>query len=110
MEDKKLLGSWGEKFATAVLYQQGYEILDTNFRCRMGEVDIVCRKDDSIVFVEVKTREGDGLIRPCLAVNREKQRRIRLVATRYMQMKKLYHYNVRFQVIEILFNQIQDAF
>ncbi len=110
MEDRKLIGGWGERFATAVLYQQGYEIMETNYRCKIGEVDIVCSKDDCIYFVEVKTRKDDGAFRLCLAVNKDKQRRIRLTAIRYMQSRRLYGYNVRFQVIEILFNQIQDAF
>ncbi|MGE9874793.1 YraN family protein [Hornefia butyriciproducens] len=110
MTDKKLLGTGGENFAAAVLYAQGYDILQRNFRCRIGEIDIVCRKDDCIFFVEVKTRTSLIGGRPAEAVDPGKQRRMRGVASYYLMTHDLADCRVSFQVFEIMVNQIRDAF
>ena len=54
------LGQWGERQARVHLEAKGYAVVASNFRCRAGEIDIVARQGDEFVFVEVKTRRGDG--------------------------------------------------
>ena len=56
MKDKKLLGYYGEELAAGMLYAQGYDILERNYRCRFGEADIICRNNEELFVVEVKTR------------------------------------------------------
>src|SRR6266513_191973 len=71
------LGSRGEKLACRFLRRNGYKVLYRNFRGRSGgEIDIVCREKDTLVFVEVKTRTREDFGRPLDAVNRAKQQRI----------------------------------
>jgi len=59
--NKQEKGNWGEELACHFLAQKGYVILERNFRSRFGELDIVARDDDTLVFVEVRTRRGDFL-------------------------------------------------
>ena len=58
---RQQLGTFGERVAKAHLESNGYRVLETNFRVREGEVDIVAQRDDVVVFVEVKTRRGDAM-------------------------------------------------
>src|SRR6202040_4444093 len=70
-------GLLGEKLAGRFLHKNGYKVLYRNFRGRSGgEIDIVCRDDDTLVFVEVKTRAREDFGRPVAAVDRQKQKRI----------------------------------
>ena len=77
------MGTAYEKLAGAYLEQQGYEILEYNYRCRMGEIDIVARQGGYLVFVEVKYRADSTVGNPFEAVNRSKQRTISKVASYY---------------------------
>src|SRR2546423_5431237 len=71
------LGTRGENLACRFLKKHGYKILYRNFRGRTGgEIDVVCRDRDTLVFVEVKTRTREDFGRPLDAVNREKRNRI----------------------------------
>ncbi|TDP57480.1 YraN family protein [Aminicella lysinilytica] len=110
MEDRKLIGNLGEELATGMLYAQGYEILERNFRCKLGEIDIVCAIGDGLVFVEVKTRTSLDHGRPVESVGAGKQHRIRRVAEYYMMTHGRQNADVDFQVIEIIVNQIDRAF
>ena len=110
MKDMKLLGDLGEGLAVAVLYSQGYSILERNFRCRVGEVDVICRKDGELDFVEVKARTSLDMGRPAAAVNQRKQMRLRNAAKYYIMCNGLEDLDVRFQVFEVLVNQIENAF
>ena len=110
MKDNKLLGDLGEKLAVGVLYAQGYEILERNYRCNLGEADLICLKDGEVCFVEVKTRTSLSMGRPCEAVGREKQRHLKNVARYYTSVNHKENSNVSFQVFEILVNQIENAF
>lgn len=58
MKDKKVLGRLGEKLAASFLRKKGYKVIEKNFQCRLGEIDIVALDGDTLVFVEVKTRVG----------------------------------------------------
>ena len=77
------MGTAYEKLAGAYLEQQGYEILEYNYRCRMGEIDIVARQGGYLVFVEVKYRSGDEKGNAAEAVRTANQRTICRVAVYY---------------------------
>ena len=113
------LGVRGEKLACGFLRRQGYKILYRNFRARHGgEVDIVCRDGDTLVFVEVKTRKHDDFVRPSEAINAAKRKLISRGALAWLQLLDTPDVLSRFDVVEILlpdneeprFELIRDAF
>lgn len=82
---RKALGDWGEKTAAGYLEKHGYLILDTNYRCTWGEVDLVAQKGDCLVFVEVRTRKGNTFGTPAESVTSQKQERLVATAETYLQ-------------------------
>jgi putative endonuclease len=117
--DNLRLGARGEKLACAFLRRQGYKILYRNFRARHGgEVDIVCRDGDTLVFIEVKTRRHDDLVRPSEAINAAKRKLISRGALAWLQLLDNPDILSRFDVVEIVlaedgeprFELIRDAF
>jgi len=81
---KTELGLWGEDCAAAYLAGRGYSIVGRNFRCRMGELDLIARKQNILAFVEVKLRKNAGRGEAREFVTAEKQRKIRLAASYYL--------------------------
>ena len=79
------LGAWGEGKAAEFLKSRGYQILQTNFRSRFGEIDIIAEDDEYLVFVEVRVRKTDSHGRPEETVDRRKQRKLRVTAEYYLQ-------------------------
>ncbi len=79
-DPRRALGAWGERLAARYLREHGLAIVDRNWRCRYGEIDIVARDGDCLVFCEVKTRSGEGFGAPFEAVTWRKQRRLRQLA------------------------------
>lgn len=77
-------GRIGEEYVADVLKRKGYKLLEKNFRCRYGEIDIIVRDDKFLVFVEVKTRECGSLVEPLEAVTLSKQRKIIKTAQYYL--------------------------
>ena len=100
--NKRKFGIIGEKLAQGFLINKGYEILGANFFSRKGEIDIVARKDNIIVFVEVKTRTNLNYGRPAMAVNYTKRKHLRNAAKIFIHINRLYEYDVRFDVVEVL--------
>ena len=98
------VGKLGEEIATAFLIARGYRILERNFRCKGGEVDIIARDpgDKSLLFVEVKARRGLSYGVPQLAVTPFKQRQISKAALTWLSKNRLHDKNARFDVIAIL--------
>lgn len=84
--NKRAVGTAYEKLAGTYLEQQGYEILEYNFRCRMGEIDIIAKDGAYLVFVEVKYRSSSRTGSPLEAVDARKQRIISKVASYYCLM------------------------
>jgi len=83
--DRKETGILGEKLALALLKKRGYRIIETNFRCREGEIDIVARQKECLVFVEVRTKTSHRFGTPEESVTPAKQARMRRAARRYLQ-------------------------
>lgn len=98
---KKLLGKAGEDRAAKFLAQQGYRVLERNFRTPHGEIDLIALHEGTIVFVEVKTRTSDAFGAPELAVTPRKQRRMVKTALGYIKYKKLHQVPCRFDVVAI---------
>ena len=99
--EKITTGKEGEKIAAVYLKKNGYEIIEINFRCPIGEIDIVAKEKNDLVFVEVKTRKSIELGYPEQAVGMRKQKKMSQLALWYMQKRKIADTNARFDVVAI---------
>lgn len=97
------LGRRGEAVAAWILERKGWRVLERNYRCREGEIDLVAARDGVLAFVEVKTRSSDRFGAPREAVDRPKQRRLRAMALRYLADRRPRARSVRFDVMDVLF-------
>lgn len=97
---KRARGQWGEDRAAAHYAALGYQILDRNWRCPIGELDLVVGRGDLIVFSEVKTRRDDSYGPAAAAVTPTKQRRIRRLAIEWLRAHDA-HGRLRFDVVAI---------
>jgi len=96
-------GASGEKLAARFLRRNGFKILHRNFRGRSGgEIDLVCRDGETLVFVEVKTRSREDFGRPIDAVDREKQKRISRGGLAWLRMLDDPDILFRFDVVEVI--------
>lgn len=96
-------GKKGEDIAAACLRKEGYRIVERNYRCLYGEVDIIAMDAKDIVFIEVKSRKSDNFGSPEEAVGITKQKKISRVALNYLREKGLDDYNARFDIVAIRF-------
>jgi putative endonuclease len=103
------LGRRGEQIAAAYLTRAGVRVLDRNWRCREGELDIVAREGSALVFCEVKTRRGTGFGHPVEAVTPRKQRRLRTLAHRWLAAHDEHAPDVRFDVVGVLVRPSRPA-
>ncbi|MEG2014577.1 MAG: YraN family protein [Clostridia bacterium] len=113
MLNKRLMGAEGEHKSTIYLKKQHYKILKTNYFSKIGEIDIIAKDKDILVFVEVKSRADDSFGMPAEAVTKRKQHMIIGSAKLYCIEKGIVNTQIRFDVIEILegkINHIIDAF
>lgn len=101
-QPKKRLGERGEDAATAFLERSGMTIVERNWRCKSGEVDIIALDGEVLVMCEVKTRRSSAKGTPDEAVTLAKQRRYARLAAAYLQHAGLSEQQVRFDVISIL--------
>ena len=100
MNDKKERGNWGEERAALYLRLHGYKIVERNFRCRQGEIDIIARKGDVVAFVEVKQRKNADFGEAREFVTYSKQRRVSAAAELWL-LKTCCELQPRFDVIEV---------
>lgn len=110
------LGRKGEELAARLCTERGLSILELNHRTRLGEIDIIAKDGDVLVFIEVKTRAGNAYGAPFEAVTLKKRQKIRTVALSYLKKLKT-EVPVRFDVISVsmqgkepFLEYIQDAF
>ena len=106
-KNKRATGAIYEQVAGEYLVSLGYEILEYNYYSRSGEIDIVAKHGDYLVFVEVKYRENVSKGHPLEAISFQKQRSICKCATQYMYQKRIYDVPVRFDVVSILDEEIE---
>jgi len=97
----KLLGNRGENAAVQFLKRKGYRILFRNHKNQFGEIDIIARDGEFIVFVEVKTRSSDVAGHPAEAVTISKQRQLTKLAMVFLKHHRLLEHRARFDVIAI---------
>lgn len=110
--EKRRLGFWGETKAARYLEKEGYTVLERNFRCPFGEVDIIAQKGDVTAFIEVKTRSNDNYGAPNEAVDNKRQQRYKN-CVRYYYARREIDCTVRFDIIEVTkqgINHIENAF
>jgi putative endonuclease len=95
-------GELGESAARRQLKRQGMKFLTANFRSPRGEIDLIMRDGDCLVFVEVKTRSSEEWARPAAAVDRERRQRLTRAALDYLRLLKNPAVKVRFDIVEVL--------
>ena len=95
-------GELGERAAKKQLQRQGLKFLTANFRSDRGEVDLIFRDSDCLVFVEVKTRSSEDWVRPAAAVNARKRRLLCQTALDYLRLLKNPAVKIRFDIVEVL--------
>lgn len=83
-QDARLLGKWGEQLVAAYLIQKGWRLRETNYRCRMGEIDLIAENHSYLIFVEVKLRKSTRFGQAGEAVDYKKQQRLRATAELYL--------------------------
>lgn len=98
--DKRSIGKKGEKTAERFLKRKGYKIVEKNYSCRFGEIDIIAENDGYLVFAEVKARNGNSIASPREFVDKKKQERIILTAQMYLSCHDT-RKQPRFDVIEV---------
>ena len=95
-------GRAGEQAAKKHLQQQGLKFLTANFNSGRGEIDLIFRDGDCLVFVEVKTRSSEDWIRPAAAVNARKRKLLSQTALDYLRLIKNPQVKIRFDIVEVL--------
>ena len=111
------IGKLGEDAATTYLKEKSFVILDRNYRKRSAEIDIIAKDQDTVTFIEVKTRKSIRKGTPAESVNYTKQKKIISAALYYIRENKLESMRLRFDVVEVLdkngsyeLNLIKNAF
>lgn len=117
MTTKRVFGDAGEAFACTYLEEKGMAVLERNFHCRAGEIDVIAREGDTVVFAEVKTRSGRSFGSAAEAVGAAKQKKLTRTALEYIAQKGISGDNYRFDVMEVYVtdgrfqvNHIENAF
>ncbi len=118
MELRKQMGNTSEDIALEYLVQQGYRLVQRNFTCKAGEIDLIVQKGDILVFAEVRSRTGTQYGEPSETVNRKKQDKIKKTAKYYLYCNRyLENCYCRFDVLSIVWQNgtakvewIPDAF
>ena len=95
------LGHLGEKIALKKIKGLGYKLIAKNYRCVLGEIDLIARDGDSLVFIEIKTRKGASIGYAKEAVDQKKMKQISKAALTYMKENDCYDAKSRFDVIAI---------
>ncbi len=116
-DTRRSLGTAGEDAAAAWYTRQGYEVVARNWRCRLGELDLVARRGRTVVFCEVKTRRTDAFGDPAEAVRYAKQARLKRLAAMWLGQRRPGSVDIRFDVLSVIVRRgrtyvrhIPDAF
>lgn len=94
-------GRYGEQLVVTYLQNNGYQIVETNWRCSIGEIDIVAQKENTLVFVEVRSRHTENTEQSFESVNKRKQTKLAALANKYIDVHKLDEVNWRIDVIGV---------
>ncbi len=99
---RQQFGKESESVAVRYLKKNGYKILEQNYRNKLGEIDIIAKDKNTLVFVEVKARKSGLFGNPKWAITPKKQRKISMVALYYLKASKQHNVKARFDVISIV--------
>lgn len=105
MRTKNVVGRYGEDLAARYLAGEGFAILERNWRCELGEIDIVAREGDTLVVCEVKTRRGLNYGSPLESITYRKLTTLRKLAGRWLQTHQLTPGAIRIDIVAVLFDQ-----
>ncbi len=98
------LGRLGEEVAAEFLQKKGYRIRDRNYRCRIGEIDLIADKKEYLVFVEVKSRYfSNRMVNPLISITQKKRHKLRQLGQMYLVQHNIRSRQPRFDVIAIIF-------
>jgi putative endonuclease len=115
----KQAGDLGERLAAKFLSRAGYSVLARKYRCKSGEIDIIAKDKDTLVFVEVRSRTYTEYGLPSESIDHRKQEHIKRAASEFLKRFDLFDYNCRFDCVSVLFDNkfklkqielIKDAF
>ena len=95
------LGKRGEEVAVSYLKRLKYKIIETNYTCKLGEIDIIAKDKETLAFIEVKTRASLDYVHPYQVVNKRKQHQISKAAVNYISQNNLHNVNARFDVVAV---------
>ncbi len=101
LNQRQQFGKESEQLAATYLKRKGYRIIETNYRCPVGEIDIIARQKGILVFVEVKARRSSRFGSPKAAVTATKQRKLSMAALDYLKRENLINARARFDVVAI---------
>ena len=99
--ERQKYGRSGEEMAAEYLASNGYRIIETNHKNRFGEIDLIAMDEDTLVFIEVKSRRSDRFGTAGASISRAKQRKISMVALGYLKSKGKMDQKARFDVVAI---------
>jgi putative endonuclease len=95
------IGNYGERVAAVFVRRKGYRVLTRNFASEHGEIDLICRDGDTLVFVEVRSRSGDAFGRPAESIDTRKEEAVRATAQDYLKLLKRDDIPHRFDAVEV---------
>ena len=109
-DEHHLLGKQGEAKAKELLVAEGYTVLETNYTCFLGEIDIIAREKNSVCFIEVKTRGSSDFGFPAEAIDKKKQKKLINVARFYLNQQRNPFNEYRFDIVEVFYNKQNESF
>jgi len=102
MLSRPALGALGERHAARLLRSKGYRLLEANYRTPLGELDLIARDGETLVFVEIRTRTSEDTLTPLSSVDERKQQHIVRTARAYLRTRRLPECPCRFDVVEVV--------
>lgn len=106
----KNIGNYGENIVELFIKKKHHKILHRNFIIKKGEIDIISKYNDIIIFTEVKTRYSNKYGAPLQSITISKQNNIKKVANYYIYLNKLHNFYIRFDVAEVILNHIDNSY
>ncbi|MDD5731549.1 MAG: YraN family protein [Patescibacteria group bacterium] len=109
--EKRIFGDRGENITCGYLVNRGYKIIKRNYRCKFGEIDIIAKKNNDLIFVEVKTRKNNYFGEPQEAVDYRKLERINMAMDCFLNYYKIGdEHNLRIDVVEVIFDDLNGRY
>jgi len=105
-KDRKARGHWGERLAARHLVRRGFTILERNWTVKRGELDIIAKEGDTLVFVEVRTRRNDAMVSPEESINHNKRMRLINLAREYLCTHDAGDSEVRFDLVAVRYGTL----